>query len=76
MLKIAKITIFSIIFKQNLLLKVNKNKLSVKKGDFQPQYIFFLTPKVILIFAILLVSGSHHMISETSVYALGNKYEL
>ena len=43
MLKIAKITMFSIIFKQNLLLKVNKNKLSVKKGDFQPQYIFFFS---------------------------------
>ena len=78
MLKIDKITKFSIMFKQNFLLKVIKNILSVKnKEDFQPQYIyFFFKPKVILIFAIILVSGSHHMISETSVYALGNKYEV
>ena len=79
MLKIDKITKFSIMFKQNFLLKVIKNILSVKnKEDFQPQYIyiFFLKPKVILIFAIILVSGSHHMISVTSVYVLGNKYEV
>ena len=78
MLKIDKITKFSIMFKQNFLLKVIKNILSVKnKEHFHPQYIFFfLKPKVILIFAIILVSGSHHMISATSVYALGNKYEV
>ena len=41
MLKIAKITMFSIMFKQNFLLKVIKNILSVKnKEDFQPQYIY------------------------------------
>ena len=78
MLKIDKITKFSIMFKQNFLLKVIKNILSVKnKEDFQPQYIYiFLKPKVILIFAIILVSGSHHIISETFVYALSNKYEV
>ena len=59
MLKIDKITKFSIMFKQNFLLKVIKNILSVKnKEHFHPQYIyiyFFLKPKVILIFAIILV---------------------
>ena len=79
MLKIDKITKFSIMFKQNFLLKVIKNILSVKnKEHFHPQYIyiFFLKPKVILIFAIILVSGSHHIISETFVYTLSNKYEV
>ena len=45
MLKIAKITMFSIIFKQNLLLKVNKINYLLKKGDIQPQYIFFLNQR-------------------------------
>ena len=45
MLKIAKITMFSIIFKQNLLLKVNKINYLLKKADFQPQYIFFFDTK-------------------------------
>ena len=75
MLKIAKITMFSIIFRQNFLLKVSKNTLSVKKEVFSLN-IFFLKPKVILTFAIILVSGSHHMISQTSVYSLGNKYKV
>ena len=77
MLKIDKITKFSIMFKQNFLLKVIKNILSVKKRRFSASiYIFFLKPKVILIFAIILVSGSHHIISETFVYTLSNKYEV
>ena len=41
MLKIDKITKFSIMFKQNFLLKVIKNILSVKnKEHFHPQYIY------------------------------------
>ena len=41
-------------------------------------YIYILKPVVIVAFAIILILGSHHMISETSVYALGKvtKYEV
>ena len=43
MLKIAKIIMFSMIFRQNLLLKVSKNTLSVKKEVFSLNIYFFET---------------------------------
>ena len=36
-------------------------------------YIYFLKPMLKITLAIILVLGSHHMVSETSVYVLGNK---